>query len=115
LGLSLVGVACTALALAEGFTDFPLWLVGAAPGLVFSVVALVLGGITMVRAANAAMRSPEALLSVVTGVFSGLIALALIVFTVVDYGPLRDYSVCMRQATTIAGQASCQNQFIGGF
>jgi hypothetical protein len=108
-------LACTALALVQGFSDFPMWLVGAGPGLVFSAAALVLGGVTMIRASRAAMRSPEAVLSIVSAVLSGVIALTLVVFTVADYGPLHDYSTCMRDANTIAGQTFCQDQYIGGF
>lgn len=115
VGLSLGAMACTALALEQGFTDFPMWLVGAGPGLVFSTLALILGSLTAIRASHAAMRSPEAVLSIVSGVLSGLISLALIVFTVTDYGPLHDYSSCMRTANTVADQTFCQDQFIGGF
>jgi hypothetical protein len=110
LGLSLGATACTLLALYQGPSTFPAWMVGAGAGLVLAVAAFVLAIRAQRDAAIKGQRASEATASLVSACVSGTLALLLLVTSIVWFGPLRDYAKCMQSANTQSAQDVCIKQ-----
>ncbi|MGH6655494.1 MAG: hypothetical protein ACRDVE_09835 [Actinocrinis sp.] len=109
-GLAIGGALCTLATLLNGYRNFPSWLIGAAVGLVMSLVALWFGAFAQRDAVRNSQRAPEAVAAVVWSGVTTLVAVAIVALSLVFYPQLRDYSNCMRSANTIAGQKTCQTQ-----
>ncbi|MFL6115050.1 MAG: stage II sporulation protein M [Catenulispora sp.] len=107
LGLSLGSTACTMLAIYQGLSTFPAWMVGAAAGLVFAVAAFVLSISAQRAAALKRQRASEATASMVSASVSGVLAGLLLVASIVWWTPFKEYAKCMQGANTQAVQKAC--------
>ena len=107
LGLSLGSTACTMLAIYQGLSTFPAWMVGAAAGLVFAVAAFVLSISAQRAAALKRQRASEATASMVSASVSGVLAGLLLVASIVWWTPFKEYAKCMQGANTQAAQKAC--------
>ena len=110
LGLSFGATACTMLALYQGPSTFPAWMVGAGAGLALAIAAFVLALRAQKLASASGRRVPEATASLVSACVSGTLALLLLTTSIVWFGPLRDYAKCMQAANTQSAQDACVTQ-----
>ena len=110
LGLSLGSTACTMLAIYQGLSTFPAWMVGAGAGLALAVAAFVLSISAQRTAALKHERASEATASMVSASVSGVLAGLLLVASIVWWGPFREYAKCMQGANTQAAEKACLTQ-----
>ncbi|NUR63938.1 MAG: hypothetical protein HOV87_35570 [Catenulispora sp.] len=110
LGLSLGSTACTMLAIYQGLSTFPAWMVGAGAGLAFAVAAFVLSISAQRTAALKHERASEATASMVSASVSGVLAGLLLVASIVWWGPFREYAKCMQGANTQVAEKACLTQ-----
>jgi hypothetical protein len=110
LGLSLGSTACTMLAIYQGLSTFPAWMVGAAAGLAFAVAAFVLSISAQRTAALKHQRASEATASMVSASVSGVLAGLLLVASIVWWTPFKEYAKCMQGANTQVAEKACLTQ-----
>jgi hypothetical protein len=110
LGLSMGALICTMLALYQGMTTFPAWMIGAGAGLALSVGAIVMAIRAQRVAARTGKRAPEATMSIVSACLSGILALIVLVTSIVWFGQLKEYAKCMQGANTQVAQNICLTQ-----
>ncbi|MFD0630992.1 hypothetical protein ACFQ9X_04350 [Catenulispora yoronensis] len=110
LGLSLGSTACTMLAIYQGLSTFPAWMVGAAAGVAFAVAAFVLSISAQRTAALKHQRASEATASMVSASVSGVLAGLLLVASIVWWTPFKEYAKCMQGANTQVAEKGCLTQ-----
>lgn len=110
LGLSVGATICTMLAIFQGLSTFPAWMIGASAGLALAVGAFVMAIRAQRDAALRGQRAPEATASLVSASVSGALALILLATSIVWFGPFRDYAKCMQTANTQTAQDACVKQ-----
>lgn len=71
-----------------------------------------LGALVSLDAHATRTRAPEVTASLIVSAISGLFAMGLIGLSVVEYGPLHSYALCMRGANTVTAQNQCQDDFL---